>query len=310
MKIILKDVFPWQTPVVTEGHSFACLESEPLSADIQYLAVPWAPIIDNLHFGNGKNKAIAEKFIDDIKRSDFSDKHTFTICQSYRYREITKLLNRIGVDLVFAPHAIDSEPFHENVQIEPLPLFPVNVPQPTDKDIWYSFVGAYSESYVSDIRLKIFNDSHPSNSVVIQRKKWQFNDAVYGEQLRGTKTNSVQSYISNEHTVFYNDIIARSRFSLCPSGAGPASIRFFESLGAGAIPVFLADDWSLPKIDSFDWDSCCIKIPESEYSSLRNILASITEKEENDLRFNCYKAFENISKNNFVKCIRNYYERK
>ena len=307
MEILYKDIFPWQTPVITEGHSFDCLNSNPIKSDIRYLAVPWAPVIDNLNFGNAKNKNMSEDFIKDLKRLDLSDKETFTICQSYRYREITQILKRIGVSTVFAPHAVDNEPTHNGIKVEPFPLYPVNVPVPTKKDIWYSFIGCHAKSYISNIRLKIFKDSHPSNSVVVQRQKWRFNNTVYGEQLKGIKTNPMQEYIEEEQTIFYNEIVARSRFSLCPSGAGPSSIRFFESLGAGAIPIFLSDNWSLPKINSLDWNDCCIKIKESEYSTLRDVLKSITPDRENLLRENCFKAFNDVSKNNFVKCIRNYY---
>lgn len=306
MQIYRYKPFPWQSPVITEGHSFNCLKKNPLRCDVNYLAVPWAPIIDNLNFGLPKNKKKSEDCLKEIKGLGL--KGGFTICQSYRYREITKILRRIGIDTVFSPHAIDEEEYHNGVKIEPLPLFAVNVPKPVEKDIFYSFVGAYNPNYVSDIRLKIFEDNHPESTVVIQRRKWQFNDAVYGEQLRGIATNSVQSYIAQQHTDFYNNILSRTRFSLCPSGAGPASIRFFESLGAGAIPVFLADGWSLPKIKSVDWDKCTIKIPEKNYNKMKDILLNINETKENELRKNCYKAYRQISGKNFVKCIREYYE--
>ena len=50
-----------------------------------------------------------------------------------------------------------------------------------------------------------------------------------------------------QKTSAYNDYLLKSVFSLCPSGSGPNSIRLWESLGIGTIPVVLADTLDLPK---------------------------------------------------------------
>jgi hypothetical protein len=44
----------------------------------------------------------------------------------------------------------------------------------------------------------------------------------------------------------FREVLARSVFSLWPSGSGPNTIRLWESLGAGAIPVVLSDTWQPP----------------------------------------------------------------
>ena len=48
-------------------------------------------------------------------------------------------------------------------------------------------------------------------------------------------------------------------FILCCRGAGNWSIRFYETLCAGRIPVLLDTDVVLPKEDKIDWDSVIIK---------------------------------------------------
>ena len=42
-----------------------------------------------------------------------------------------------------------------------------------------------------------------------------------------------------------NDL-KHSRFYLCPSGAGPQTTRFFETLYVGRVPVLIGDVWQLP----------------------------------------------------------------
>ena len=305
MKLRLEQPFPWQEPVITEKECYECLKNDPIKADVTFLSVPWAPIIDHKNFGLPKNKSKAEKFLRDLRKLRIEN--SFTVCQSYRFKEITPYLRRAGIKVLFTPHATHDVPYSEGIKIESLPLFAANAVEPLEKDILYSFMGAYSEKYISTIRKKIFDGTHPDNAVVVYRKKWQFNDAVYGEQLRGIGTNSVQSYISDEHSKFYKNILARSRFSPCPSGMGPASIRFFESLKAGAIPILLADTWRLPSIKGVDWEKCTLKIPESKYNTMHDILRSITPKKENQMRHLCTKAYKQVSEKNFIKCIRNYY---
>ena len=304
MRLISERPFPWQTPVITERHAYECLRDHPLAADVTFLAGPWAPIIDHKNFGLPKNKKIATLFLENLRHRPLEN--SFTICQSYRFREITKFLRSGGVKVLFTPHAAKEEYF-DGIKIEPLPLFAVNGVEPGTKDLRYSFVGAYADTYLSPIRADLFNDAHPEDTIVIQRKKWQFNDAVYGEQLRGLPTNNVQQYIAEQHLAFYKGVLARSRFSLCPSGMGPSSIRFFESLQAGAIPVVLADGWRIPTPKGVNWSQCILKIPESNYNKLRETLQSISPEQEHELRSNCIKAFKQVSGKNFVKCIRNYY---
>ena len=44
----------------------------------------------------------------------------------------------------------------------------------------------------------------------------------------------------------FAEILLRSTFVLCPRGNGTASIRLFETLAAGRVPVILADSWVPP----------------------------------------------------------------
>ncbi len=52
-------------------------------------------------------------------------------------------------------------------------------------------------------------------------------------------------------------------FAVCPSGSGPNSIRLWEALGYGAIPVILADHlW--PPGDAELWQQAALFVPETE----------------------------------------------
>jgi hypothetical protein len=68
----------------------------------------------------------------------------------------------------------------------------------------------------------------------------------------------------------YQDVILDSKFVLCPAGAGPSSIRLFETLGAGRAPVIISDDWV--EVDGPDWQACSVRVTENQIDDLPAIL--------------------------------------
>ena len=68
--------------------------------------------------------------------------------------------------------------------------------------------------------------------------------------------------------------MGRSKFVLCPAGAGPASFRIFETLSAGRVPVILSDLWVPPSGPA--WKDCAVFVKERDVDKIGGIL----EKEE------------------------------
>jgi hypothetical protein len=60
----------------------------------------------------------------------------------------------------------------------------------------------------------------------------------------------------------YIDSIENSKFVLCPRGQGLNSIRFFEAVAAGRIPILISDNVKLPLSDMIDWSSVIIQLSE------------------------------------------------
>ena len=100
----------------------------------------------------------------------------------------------------------------------------------------------------------------------------------------------------------YRDVMARSRFSVCPRGFGPGTIRFWESLSYGAIPVLICDGSLLPAI--WNWSDTVIKISEKEFKQNPDILGqaldAISLEREAVLRDNCIKAFSHCYDKNVL----------
>ncbi len=62
----------------------------------------------------------------------------------------------------------------------------------------------------------------------------------------------------------YSDVLGRSMYSICPRGFGTSSIRLFESILAGCVPVIISDNY-VPTYN-VDWDKCALFIKESQIS--------------------------------------------
>jgi len=68
----------------------------------------------------------------------------------------------------------------------------------------------------------------------------------------------------------YGDLLKQSLFFLCPRGAGSSSIRLFEVMQAGRVPVIISDNW-IP-IEGFGWNDFSIRIREKDISKIDGII--------------------------------------
>lgn len=296
----------WQYPVITEKLAFDILSNKSyFSGKYVYLGIPWATLIDKF---NHSDSTHLNSIFNHIVDSEINSKntHIITVCQHYKFSILTDFLKTLKCKYtLFTPHATSNCDKH----IKAFPIFaPIsnNTNTTSHRDILYSFVGTYMDHFMSSIRLDIFSLDHPSNTVIVRRDNWHYNQEVYDNQIRKNRVNLVDKYISNQKSKYYERVLSRSIFSLCPSGAGPNSIRLFESMSFGAIPVILSDTLSLPVLSSVDWSECVVQFPEKDISRLPNYLQSLSTKDIENLRDNCYKAYIQLSDNNFTSCIDEY----
>jgi hypothetical protein len=70
----------------------------------------------------------------------------------------------------------------------------------------------------------------------------------------------------------YLDLIARSRFVFCPRGDGLNSLRFFETLAWGRLPLLVGDNAALPLESEISYDDFVIRIPENQVENWEEYL--------------------------------------
>ncbi len=261
---------------MTEQKVYEILPVHPIKKNVNYLAVPWVP----LFIRNNLQVKLSAKL-----------NSGFTVCQHIEYRKIIPVLRRLGVNVLFTPHATKKQEY-KDIAVVPFPLYPTNGADPANKkNILYSFIGLKSHS----IRNKIFTLPQKPDTIIKERKRWHF--WIVNKRKRKKEKKE------------YQDVLARSRFSLCPRGTGPSTIRFWESLQAGAIPVLSSDAMALPEIKGINWRDCIIQVPEKNISSVDRIIRAISPKKETHMRKNCLRAYKlSCSGENFVRTIKEYFE--
>ena len=114
----------------------------------------------------------------------------------------------------------------------------------------------------------------------------------------------------------YTKLLGESHFSLCPRGTGISSVRLFESLATGSIPIIIADNYSPPLNNFLDWNDFSISVPEDCISEIPKLVGELTKNkaklkkmreigiEVYDSYFsneNLYKTVEIILANNVSK---------
>jgi hypothetical protein len=128
-------------------------------------------------------------------------------------------------------------------------------PAPIERDLLYSFVGSVITSPVRTALAKLV---HPRGLFINTSR----------ESLPILSDGTPE-----QRTVFwkkYADIASRSKFVLCPRGAGTSSIRLFEMMRMGRAPVILADEWVPPEGPA--WEQFSIRIPENKARHVPQIL--------------------------------------
>jgi hypothetical protein len=84
------------------------------------------------------------------------------------------------------------------------------------------------------------------------------------------KQNDQRRSPNFDRRLHYRDILAQSKFVLCPRGIGVSSWRLFETMRAERVPVIISDDWT-PPIGPH-WESFAILVREKEIHWIPEIL--------------------------------------
>lgn len=281
------DLF-WQYPVITEKTFYEQNKHDPY-----FLGLPWATVID-------KNTGLDIEYI----RKHLYQRKTYTCCQHIHFRRLIPLLKKLNVTTLYTPHKQLGEDIIEGIRLLACPLYAkvveddpeyfTNLDEYKEKYL-YSFKGGWQNGYMSDIRLRIFNMEHPDNCYIENTGEWHFNSIVYSKK-QNKEEHYNEDYIHSKRETDYKHLLKKSRYTLCPSGSGPNSIRFWEALGSGSIPIILSDKMTLP--ENKLWEKAILRIKEKDLKEIPSILKKINSEEELQMSKNCLVIY-NFFKDNY-----------
>jgi hypothetical protein len=123
------------------------------------------------------------------------------------------------------------------------------------RDLLYSFMGDLKTAPVRRVLAELH---HPRGLFVDTSHESQ---AVMWEGTPEHRAQFWQRYV---------DAARRSSFILCPRGMAPSSIRLFEAMKMGRVPVILADEWLPP--DGPRWEEFSLRIPERDAAAVPRLL--------------------------------------
>jgi len=320
------DVSFWQYPCATEKNALTNHIAIALGRNLDqarrqvhtYLGLPWATYTDKKRFPrDGLNRlGYRIKGLAALCAENGYLLRVHTVCQTIHWARSLQTFKKLGItDLHLSHCEVQSTDAAEegDIRLHSWPLYAVNVETPDRSEglvfgkpvqgrrYLASFIGAHMPHYRSEVRLqlaKLAQEDGASDLLVEVTDKWHFNDIVYKEQVKGDAV-TVQDHISTaQSTKRYNEVLSESIFSLCPEGAGPNTLRIWESMAVGAIPVVIADRWRPPEIPGrgLNMGDCCIFLGQNELNGLFQRLRNVDEQTVVKLSDNCMKAYSRIAK--------------
>ena len=142
----------------------------------------------------------------------------------------------------------------------------ITIPEPKTKAmdqrrLLFSFVGTARNVKV---RQDLVSLSHPRGHCVDTSDKV---DTVWSDPIQ--KAVFVDNYAT---------VLADTKFALCPRGAGASSMRLFEAMRVGCVPVILSDAWVPPS--GPNWDDFSIRVAEADFRLVPRLLEALEPSAE------------------------------
>jgi hypothetical protein len=313
-KILEVKSVPWQLPAITEKQSFYNHSNTTNDNSIEdlYIACSWANIIDTLQLqfpkcDNFLDEPSCEKYLEDIfdKIEIPSNKNTHTVCQHINWHKLLGFWKKIGIKNIHLSHLKQKS---YKLPLDGINLFPwhicaANIENPNrnkgikikrheEKQYLCSFIGANNKWYPSDIRDQLYQLLKDNDEVYLKLKNsWFYNNIVYKKQIKKQALSEYDASLEEVETFEYNAVLSDSVFSLCPEGTGPNTIRLWESMAIGSIPVLFENDWVRPNIEGYHWDDFSVTISKVDFRNVFDILKSIPVDKIEVMRQNCINAY-------------------
>lgn len=261
----------WQYPCATEKQAYENHLSIKPGEHIDlanntvniYVPLPWATYVDKKAFPEAylaRIQALIAYYKTIAEDNGFALK-VHSVCQHIHWIRMLEMAQQIGITDFHLSHKDSTSEGKQKeigttLTLHGWPLIAVNYVTPdrsegmerkpmNERKLLASFIGAHMPHYRDDSRIKLFEAAKEcgrDDVFVDLGNEWHFNKVVYEEQVLNREVEAHHIDEHHQKTFRYNSILSDSKFSLCPEGAGPNTLRFWESIAVGSIPVIFSDD--------------------------------------------------------------------
>jgi len=271
-----EDLNFWQYPCATEKQAYenhlSIKPGEHLNLAENtvniYVPLPWATYVDKKAFPEACLTRIQSliSYYNTIAQNNGFTLKVHSVCQHIHWIRMLEMAQQIGItDFHLSHKDSTSEAKQKEVgttlTLHGWPLIAVNYVTPdrsegmerkpmNERKLLASFIGAHMQHYRDDSRVRLVEAAkeYGRDDVFVDLGNvWHFNKLVYEEQVLSMKVADQHIDEKRQKTFRYNSILSDSKFSLCPEGAGPNTLRFWESIAVGSIPVLFSDDLAIFK---------------------------------------------------------------
>lgn len=145
--------------------------------------------------------------------------------------------------------------------------------------------------YLDDSRVRIQALSGVPGFSIRVTDEWHFEEIVYRQQIAG-KTIPAVSVAGS--VAEYNRIMSDSVFSLCPAGAGQNTLRLWEALAVGSIPVLFGPGPRMPDegaATGIDWARIVVRVSPEQIAELPRLLECISMEERRERQTRGMQAY-------------------
>jgi len=329
----------YQSPNKTELNSLnqfnSYLTESNKKQNAVYVAFPWAEYLDiyNYQWQDEFPENKKSKFKDltnaynDIRNKIENIKgnvEIFTVCQHVNafYDSLPSLFKNLNIKTIFWSHlpketnsnsyrnnhkiwdqdALKS--FKESFNILPYYLYPVQAAETLSKKEYFSerhtlvsFQGALgNEWYLDNNRENIANIPTDDQIKIIIKDNWHYHDIIFNHA-------NDKKFLDN----MYIDLLKNSEYTLCPIGTGHNTIRLWEAINTGTIPVFIDNYPEFYEVCDTKIADNCIFIKSSDLKDIKQILLN-NKTNLSKMRKNLYEISLKFTSNQIIN-LQKYYEK-
>ena len=291
----------WQTPATTEKDAYIdhLISYSEKSMDHAYFGFPWATFIDKCSLYDVQIEDAYELLPNKPEPLD-KNKRNHTVIQHIRWKDILPICKKLNITDLHISHCEKTDDHIDSINLHPWKISAANfingdLTISNNRKYFLSFIGAYADVYRSDIRHKLdtYFKKHQDEKFLYElREQWCYQDIVYLNQIDNQTWTKSQANDLRKKRERYNKILSNSLFSICPEGTGPNTIRLWESMSVGVIPVIFSDKWKPPILKNIEWEDFSVFIPQADYNNTLEILHSIPMQKIYEMQINSINAYK------------------